>query len=261
MIGVFDSGLGGLTAVKEIRKLLPGEDIIYFGDTGRIPYGTKSPQTIKKYAMQDMRFLASHNIDAAVAACGTVSSTALDLLRASFDLPIIGVVEGASDAAIKETKNGRIAVIGTGATVASRSYEKYIKNIAPGVEIKAVACPLFVSLVESGFIGRDDQVLRLVCERYLSEIREWGADTLILGCTHYPIIEGAIADALPGVKLINTGREAARRLCGIVGEGGKESGKVSYYVSDDPESFEKTASLFLDTEIGGSVEKINIEEY
>ncbi len=264
MIGIFDSGLGGLTALKEIRKIMPDEDIVYFGDTGRVPYGTKSSDTIKKYSNQDMRFLMSHKIDAAVAACGTVSSTALDELHASFDIPIVGVVEGASERAAQLTKNGKVGVIGTTATVASRSYEKYIKKINPNIEVSAYACPLFVPLVENGVISRDDEVLKLVCRRYLEPIREQGIDTLILGCTHYPIIKDAIADALPGVALVNTGAEAALKLCRVMdykpGESGK-IGRTEYYVSDTVDGFAKTASVFLETEITEDVKKINIEEY
>ena len=266
MIGIFDSGLGGLTALREIRRLFPMQELIYFGDTGRVPYGSRSRETILKYAMQDMRFLTSFPAEAIVVACGTVSTTALPFLRKAFDIPVIGVVEGAAEAAVKSTRSGKIAVIGTAATVRTEAFPKAIHALMPDAEVTSKACPLFVPLVENGFIGSDDEVTKLVCRRYLEPIRETGCDTLILGCTHYPIIAPVIAQALPGVTLINTGLEAAHRLCKLLDrtsfpESSSALAPVRYYVSDDPDMFVRTASVFLGGTLDGPVEKIEIEAY
>ena len=170
-IGVFDSGIGGLTTVKELEKRLPHEDIIYFGDTGRVPYGTRSEETIIRYARQDVRFLRRFDIKAVIIACGTASSVALNDLKQSFDLPVIGVVEGAAYAAARAAKNKRIGVIGTNAAIQSGAYHRKLKEIDADIEIVSKACPLFVPLVENGRISRDDTVLKLIIEEYLSEIR------------------------------------------------------------------------------------------
>lgn len=264
MIGIFDSGLGGLTALKEIRKLLPHEDIVYFGDTGRVPYGTKSRDTIVRYAMQDVRFLSQFSPKAVLVACGTVSSGAMTELHESFDTPIIGVVEATAQAAADATKNGKIGVIGTSATIKSGSYTKWLKEINSSLEITEQACPLFVSLVENGFIEDGDEITHLTCEKYLAPIRDAGCDTLILGCTHYPIIAHEIARTLPGVTLISSGRESARMLAhelevrGLLGGG---EGKAVYYVSDDTEGFSKNARIFLGEDIDGDVHFADIGKY
>ena len=260
MIGIFDSGLGGLTAVKEIRRLTPGEELVYFGDTGRVPYGTRSAETIVRYAEQDAAFLCSQKVDAIVVACGTVSTTALAHLQTTLPIPVIGVVEPSAEAAVKATKNGRIAVIGTAATIRSGAFERALKALSPAVEITTQACPLFVPLVESGFTAPDCEITRLACEHYLAPIRESGADTLILGCTHYPIIAPIIASVLPEVTLINSGAEAARKAVSLLGR--KEgSAAARYYVSDDPALFIGSASLFLGEKLDGKVEKIDIGSY
>lgn len=260
MIGIFDSGLGGLTAVKEIRRLTPGEELIYFGDTGRVPYGTRSAETILRYAEQDAAFLCSQKVDAIVVACGTVSTTALSHLQKTLTVPVIGVVEPSAEAAVKTAKNGKIAVIGTAATIRSGAFERALKALAPSLEITTQACPLFVPLVESGFTAPDCEITRLACEHYLSPIKESGADTLILGCTHYPIIAPIIEKVLPGVTLISSGAEAAKKAVALLGR--KEgSGSARYYVSDDPALFTASASLFLGEELTGKVEKIDIGAY
>lgn len=266
MIGIFDSGLGGLSALKEVRRLLPSEDIMYFGDTGRVPYGSRSKETIIKYALQDMGFLASHSVDAVMVACGTVSANALDILRERHpDIPIIGVIDAGVSAAAKATKNGVIGVIGTLSTVASRTFETRLHAIDPNLRVISAACPLFVPLVENGFVDPDDEITRLTAERYLEDIRKAGADTVILGCTHYPIISPAIAKVLPGVKLINVGAAAANELRDIVTSrkviDPSHNGKVEYYVSDEPQGFEATASVFLGEEIRDKVVRIDIEKY
>lgn len=260
MIGVFDSGMGGLTAIKQIVKMMPGEDIVYFGDTGRVPYGTRSKDTIIKYACQDVRFLLSKKVDAVLIACGTVSANAIDVLREQFDVPIFGVVEAACEKAVELTQNGRIAIIGTNATVKSGAYHNYIKSICPDMETVSTPCPLFVPLVENGFTDADNEITRLTCEYYLADIKQSGADTLILGCTHYPIIAPVISKVLPGVSLVNTGAQAAVRLFESIGSKGGE-GRIEYYVSDDTASFKSAAELFLEMPVGENVFRVDIEKF
>lgn len=265
MIGIFDSGLGGLSALKEVRRLLPDEDIIYFGDTGRVPYGSRSKTTIIKYALQDMNFLMSHHIDAVLVACGTVSSNAMEALRQHYpDIPVVGVIDSGARSAVQATKNGIIGISGTAATIASGAYERKLREINPSLTVLPTPCPLFVPLVENGFIDPEDEVTRLVADRYLSHMREAGADTLILGCTHYPIISGSIQRVLPGVKLINVAAAAAEELRDIITQRADRkpgSGKTEYYVSDEPHGFEQIASLFLRQEITDTVTRIDIEKY
>ena len=260
MIGIFDSGLGGLSALKEAQRLMPDADIVYFGDTGRVPYGTRSREIIIKYALQDMRFLLTYPLEAVLVACGTVSSTALDTLRAVYDIPILGVVDHAAEAAVKATKNGTVGVIATGATILSHAFENKIHSISPEIKVVSTACPLLVPLVENGYTDPDDPVTRRVLEDYLVDIKASGADTLILGCTHFPLIAGAIARVLPDVTLINSGAEAARALHKTVGDK-KESGETKYFVSDNPDNFRSLASLFLEEDIGDTTKKIDIEKY
>ncbi len=260
MIGVFDSGMGGLTAIKQIVKMMPQEDIIYFGDTGRVPYGTRSKDTIIKYSCQDVRFLLSKGVDAILIACGTVSANAIDILRSEFDVPIFGVVEAAAEKACELTANGKVGIIGTNATVKSNAYVEHIKGMRPDIETVSTPCPLFVPLVENGFTAPDDEITRLCVERYLCDIKASGADTLILGCTHYPIITPIISKVLPGVNLVNTGAEAAKKLFeNITPTAG--SGRVEYYVSDDVDSFKAAASTFLEMPVGDNVFKVDIEKY
>ena len=264
LLGIFDSGLGGLTALRELRRLLPEEDFIYFGDTGRVPYGTRSHEAIIKYALQDMRFLMSHNVNAVLVACGTVSSTALDALRSQFSIPIIGVVDAAVYAAAAATKNGVVGVIGTGATISAGAFARSMAAAAPSVKLISTACPLFVPLVENGFIDRDNEVTKLVAESYLSDIRKGGADTLILGCTHFPIISPIIESVLPNVTLINSGAEAAAELAKIAWNSGLLShgtGHTEFYVSDEPQGFSHVAAVFLGKDISSETQKIDIDKY
>lgn len=264
MIGVFDSGLGGLTSVRTLENILPNEKIVYFGDTGRVPYGTKSKDTIVKYALQDMRFLLSHPIDAVLVACGTVSSTAIEILRENTDLPVLGVVDPSAKAAANATKNGIVGVIGTGVTIASGSFEKALKEIDPSIKTKATACPLFVPLVENGFITMEDEVTLKVAKDYLGDIKESGADTLILGCTHFPIIADIIASVLPGVTLINSGAEAAKAVRDAMQKDSllrNDGGGCEFFVSDEPYGFERVAKMFLGRDVSGKVKKIDIERY
>lgn len=264
-IGVFDSGLGGLTAVKQISKELPGENIIYFGDTGRVPYGTRSKETIIKYSRNDVNFLVSKDVKVVVIACGTASSVALPVIRGEYQLPIIGVVDATAKAAVEATKNGKIGIIGTPGTIRSGSYETVIKGLLPEVKTYTKACPLFVPLVENGhFEGR---VAELVTEEYLSEIKKEGVDTLILGCTHYPLLKKTISEFMgTEVSLIDAGVEVAKTLKQYFDDNEMASapgniGTSRYYVSDDIEGFETLGGIFLEKKIDGLVEKINIERY
>ena len=258
-IGVFDSGLGGLCAVRELEKLLPKERIIYFGDTGRVPYGTKSEEIIKKYAAQDVRFLLSQNVKAVLAACGTVSSVALDALRDAFDVPVFGVIDGAAERAFSVSKNRKIAVIGTEATINAGVFERRLKE--KGAETLGVSCPLFVPLVECGF-SSDDEITALACEKYLAPIRAFGADTVILGYTHFPIMAEAIGKCLPGVALVNPAKEAVSLLSEemlLRDISARDGGETEYYVSDEPKRFDAVAKIFIGRKI--SAKKIDIEKY
>ena len=269
-VGVFDSGLGGLSAVREIRSLLPQEDLVYFGDTGRVPYGTRSRETIRRYAAQDIRFLLSHaDCKAVVVACGTVSANALDDLRGAYHVPIIGVIDPAVDAAARATRNGKIGVIATPSTIASGAYERALRAKDPSFAVTSQACALFVPLVENGFVDADDPIPYLTAERYLAPIRESGADTLILGCTHYPLLSAVISRVLPAVTLIDTGREAANSLSALLTDNAikndsAEPGISRFYVSDEPQNFACAASRFLglSPEEGlPHVEKVNIASF
>ena len=264
-IGVFDSGLGGLTAVKQIIEELPNENIVYFGDTGRVPYGTRSRETIIKYSKNDVGFLLSKDVKVIVVACGTVSSVALPHIQKMTPVPIIGVVSAASNAAVAATKNKKIGIIGTSGTIKSGAYERYIKSKDPMIETYSKACPLFVPLVENGHF--DTMVAELVTEEYLAGIKENGVDTLILGCTHYPLLKNTIARFMgAGVTLIDAGAEVARELKRLLNEkdlcaGEKPETFYSYYVSDDVDGFEILGGTFLEQTISGKVEKIDIEKY
>lgn len=263
-IGVFDSGLGGLTAVKEIMNLLPNESIVYFGDTGRVPYGTRSKETILKYTRSDIKFLLSHNVKMVVIACGTASSAALPEIKNEFQVPILGVVEAGAKAAVNATRNNKIGIIGTNATIASGAYTKYINEAKPAAKTFERACPLFVPLVENGHF--ESEVTKLVIDEYLSDIRKAGVDTLILGCTHYPLLEKAIGEYMgSSVTLISPGKEAAKFLKIALGDDmlsdGIKERENSYYVSDSVENFEELGGIFLKTKIDGKVSKIDIENY
>lgn len=266
-IAVFDSGLGGLTAVKELRRILPGEDIIFFGDTARVPYGTRSSDTILQYARQDIRFLLGQDVKFLMAACGTVSSTYPTEEAAKLPVPYTGVVSCACRAAAKATRNGRIGVIGTSATIRSGSYEKTLKQMDARYEITARACPLFVPLVENGFFGEHNQVSELVIAQYLEEVKAAGVDTLILGCTHYPLLAPMIGRYMgEEVTLIDVGRETADATrdalaaLDLLAEPGRV-GKAAYYVSDTADSFAANADIFLGQYAGGQVTQIAIDTY
>lgn len=265
-VGVFDSGLGGLTAARKIRSILPSEDIIYFGDTSRVPYGGRSREILLKYARQDVRFLRSFDIKAIVVACGTVSTTCLPQLQAENELPVLGVVEPACRRAVAVSKTRHVGLIATAASVRSGRYEQIIHALDPDVTVTARACPLFVPLVENGYFGADNAVTRLVARDYLKDIRAAGVDTLILGCTHYPLIAPIIADLMgPEVALIDPGRETALAArdalasAGLLREG--RAGTARYYVSDTTESFAQLSDWFLGEYAGGPVTRISVDGY
>jgi len=268
-IGVFDSGLGGLSAVRVLKKILPNERIIYFGDTGRVPYGTRSPETITKYALDDMNFLSSFGIKAALVACGTVSSVALGTLRQTFDVPITGVVEAAAKRACDLSKNKRIALLATPATVKNAAHEKYINKNYKGFSVMGVGCPMFVPLVENGYVGKDCKVTRMIADEYISKLKAFDPDCIILGCTHYPIIRDIILESAKeliseNVEIVDSGEEAAFEIKafleneGLISE--NRSGFVEYYVSDETCGFCESASLFLGESIT-NVTKTDISAY
>lgn len=264
-IGIFDSGLGGLTAVKQIMNELPNENIIYFGDTGRVPYGTRSRETILKYTRGDIRFLQTFDVKVIVIACGTASSAALPMIKNEFDIPIVGVIDAAVYAAVRTTKNKKIGVIGTSGTIKSGEYEKQIKEYDSDMKVYSKACPMFVPLVENGYF--DSPVTKLIVEEYLEDIRNEGVDTLILGCTHYPLLEKVIQEYMGNnVVLINSGAEVAKYLKKKLDDEMSHSTVIDenqyrYYVSDDVSSFEELGGIFLEREINGQVNKIDIEKY
>jgi len=266
-IGVFDSGLGGLTAVHQLMEQLPGEDIIYFGDTGRVPYGSRSHETILKYTRQDINFLMQFDIKAIVIGCNTADTVAGARVQREYDLPICGALRPTAIKAASVTKNGRIGVIGTAATVKARGYDAIIREVNPGAQVKGVACPLLVPFVENHRYRPGDRALELVVEEYLRPLKEWGCDTLVLGCTHYPLLWDVIAASMgPEVTLINSGQEAARQLAETLRRadmlsGNTQPGKCRYYVSDSTEGFAEMASLFLQRGVEDLVEQIDIERY
>ena len=266
-IGVFDSGLGGLTAVRSLRQLLPGENLIYFGDTARVPYGGRSRETLLKYARQDVRFLKSFDLKAIVIACGTVSTTALDTLQQENDLPIVGVVEPTCRRALLVTKNKRIGIIATLASIRSGAYEATLKRLDSEVEVIGKPCPLFVPLVENGRFQRGDIVIETVAREYLEPLKETGIDTLILGCTHYPLLTEIVADIMgPDVTLVSAGEESAfelKRLLKANDLRADESrqGEAEFFVSDRAEDFERIASVFLQEDLRRAARRIDIDQY
>lgn len=266
-IGVFDSGLGGLTAVREITALLPGEDIIYFGDTGRVPYGSRSRETIIHYARQDVAFLRSFDLKAIVIACGTVSSTALEVLERENSIPILGVVAPSAQAAAEASRNGIIGLIGTQATIRAGAYDRYIRALRPGARLVENACPLFVPLVENGRFRPGDPVAELVAREYLAPLKQAGVDTLVLGCTHYPLLQEVIAGEMgPEVTLIDSGAQSARAALRLLAaqdslNSPDHTGTCRYFVSDTVDSFEELASIFLGRDVAGEVAQVDITRY
>jgi glutamate racemase len=262
-IGVFDSGIGGLTVVKSLNTFLPSESIIYFGDTARVPYGSKSNSTVIEYSLQNAKFLSQKNVKLIVVACNTASSIALDVLREKFNIPVIGMIEPGAKAALKATKNGNIGVIGTESTVSNKAYSKALSRMNPELKVTEKACPLFVPLAEEGWINH--KATKLVAEEYLTELKESGIDTLILGCTHYPILKDIIQEVVGNdVALIDSGSAASDEVENYLnGRGIKNTsnnlGFHEYYVSDVPKKFKTIAERFLGKEIE-NINKVDLEE-
>ena len=264
-IGVFDSGLGGLTAARRLISLMPNENIIYFGDTGRVPYGTRSRDTIFRYATQDVNFLRTFDLKAIVIACGTVSSIALDTLQE--DLPIFGVVVPTAQKAVQVTRNHRIGIIATPATIRTGAYERIIRKENPDVTLIAKPCSLFVPLVEAGRTRPGDVVIETIVSEYLQPLKDAGVDTLVLGCTHYPLLTDVIGNFMgPEVRLLDSGAEVAEQLTGYLDRhdlraDANRVGQYRWYVSDSVESFHDLASIFLGREVTEPVEQVAIENY
>ncbi len=266
-IGVFDSGVGGLTVVREIIRQIPNEKIIYFGDTARVPYGNKSRETVIRFSQQIMRFLNTFDVKTIVVACNTASAYALDTLERDSNIPVIGVVKPGARLAAQVTKNGRIGVIATEATIGSRIYSQYIQELNQEVTIYGKACPLFVPLVEEGLL--EDPVTDEIARRYLTELIDIDIDTLILGCTHYPLIRSTLGRIMgPGVTLVNPAYETARELKSMLagmnllsGESPKlGENKYQFFVSDKAEKFVVFANSIIKYGIL-SAKTIHIETY
>ncbi len=266
-VGVFDSGVGGLTVAGEIMRQLPKERITYFGDTARVPYGTKSKDTIIRYSRQIIHFLKTRGVKAIVAACNTASALALEELRPEVDVPVIGVVEPGARAAAAATVNGRIGVIGTEGTINSGIYTQYLQRLYPKSQVIGKACPLFVSLVEEGWLR--DEITTMVARRYLEELRQSGIDTLILGCTHYPLLRPTVADIMgKDVTLVNPAYETAVSLRELLWEKGlanegydkNRENPYEFFVSDAADRFKRIGNSILPVDIS-NIRQIQIEDY
>lgn len=266
-VGVFDSGIGGLTVVREIMRQIPNEKIIYFGDTARVPYGSKSKDTVTRFSRQIVRFLQTHHVKTIVIACNTASAYALEELEKEIDIPIIGVVKPGARAASEVTRNGKIGVIATSATISSHIYNQYIEEINPKAMIFEKACPLFVPLVEEGLWV--DPVTDEIAKRYLSELIDLDIDTLILGCTHYPLIRSTLGRIVgQEVTLVNPAYETAIELRSLLKEKGLLNEKppvlgenqYQFYVSDTAEKFQIFANSIIKYGIL-SAKTVNIEQY
>jgi glutamate racemase len=254
-IGVFDSGLGGLTAVRELFRVLPAESIVYFGDTARLPYGSKSRDTVTRFSLEIASFLVRQNVKCLLVACNTASSFALGTLAARLDIPVMGVIDPAVEAAVAASPHGRIGVIGTLGTIGSRAYPDAIARSAPGASVLSRACPLFVPLIEEGWI--DHEVTRAVAREYLRELSSARLESLILACTHYPLLAPLVSEIVgPGVALVDSGATAARALAQHLGQrGGLAEGSPShrFFLSDEPSSFRRIAQAFLGRELPPTV--------
>ncbi|MGN0323078.1 MAG: glutamate racemase [Oliverpabstia sp.] len=265
-IGVFDSGIGGLTVAREIMRNLPSEKIVYFGDTARLPYGSKSKDTIIRYSRQIVRFLQSRKVKAIVVACNTASALALDTLEKEIDIPIIGVVKPGARVAAQATESKRVGVIATEATIRSGLYTKLIQEIDPEISVIGKPCPLFVPLVEEGW--RKDPITEMIARRYLEVLQEQDIDTLILGCTHYPLLRKLIGDIMGDkVRLVNPAYETSMVLKKLLEDqhmenlgGTKEEFPYRFYVSDAAEKFKEFANSILPYDVKRT-KQINLEEY
>jgi glutamate racemase len=252
-IAIFDSGFGGLTAMRHIRALLPQENIIYFGDTARLPYGNKSPETLFNYCVENVSFLLEQQIKVLVIACHTACTTALGRLKDRYPIPIIGIMEQGIEEVVQSTRTQKIAIIGTRTTIASHVYQQCIREKLPSAEIHAIACPLFVPLVEEGFC--DHPIAALIVKEYFSPLQNSGIDTLLLGCTHYPLLQSLIRKELgDAVVLIDPAIGCAEKTRQLLVDHallntGQESPQYTFYVSDDPEKFRVLGQTFLNCPI------------
>jgi len=248
-IGVFDSGVGGLTVFRALERALPGEALVYLGDTARVPYGTRSRETVVRYALEAERFLAGYDVKMLVVACNTASSVAMGELRAGSRVPIHGVIGPGARRAAHETRNGRIGVIGTRATVGSEAYPTAIRALLPDAEVTSLACPLFVPLAEEGWT--DNDVARRTAESYLAPLRERGIDTLVLGCTHYPLLRGVISEAMgAAVRIVDSAETVAAEIREHVERheiepAGARGDRHRFFVTDAPAQFQTVAERFL----------------
>ena len=261
-IGIFDSGLGGLTVAKEIFKQLPYEDVIYFGDTARVPYGNKSKKTITKFSLENADFLKKHNVKLIVVACNTACSLSLQALKKKIDIPIVGVIEPAVKKAIQISKNGKIGIIGTNSTINSKAYDKKINKIDKAMQVSSKSCPLFVPLVEEGWLNKD--ITYKIANTYLDCFKKRNVDTLILACTHYPLLKKVISTIMgPKVKLVDSASEVAKVVKLVLNEDNalrknKRIARYSYYVSDEPLKFANIGAKFLGRSIN-KVKRVNNE--
>jgi len=251
-IGVFDSGIGGLTVLKELLDHLPGESFVYYGDTARVPYGTKSGDTVRRFSQENVRFLLGRGVKSIVVACNTASAEALPMLQREFDVPIVGVIEPGVRAAVAASASGKIGVIGTAGTIRSGAYQAGISLHRDGAEVTAAPCPLFVPLAEEGWV--DHAVTEMVASEYLREFRDHGIDTLVLGCTHYPLLKTVIGRVMgPSVGLVDSAVETAREMERIIHSedivGGNGNGDFSVVLSDTSPTFEDIARRFLGRDI------------
>lgn len=247
-IGVFDSGVGGLTVVKELMKQLPNENLVYFGDTARVPYGIKSKETVIRFSIENILFLLKHDVKLICVACNTASSVALPVIKNNFKVPVMGVITPGVREAVYATKNKRIGVIGTKGTINSRAYEIEIEQLDPDIKVTVAACPLFVPFVEEGWHSGD--VVKKVARKYLEPLRRAGVDTLILGCTHYPLLKPVIKNVMgPKVTLIDSAKQVAIEVKNILASEGLlnkgNHGRQEFFVSDNPEWFSGLAKKFL----------------
>jgi glutamate racemase len=263
-IGIFDSGIGGLTVTREVFRLLPNENVVYFGDTGRYPYGPRSPEIVRKFARQDVNFLLEQGVKFIVVACNTASSLALDYIKRIYNIPMLGVLEPGARGAVERTRSNRIGVIGTSGTISSTAYEKSLRSLNGSLKIYSRACPLFVALAEEGYV--DQPATKLIAEDYLSEIRTKKIDVLILGCTHYPLLKKPIATVMgKNVQLVDSAEETARATrqtltnLGLLNDS-RSPGRRHFFVSDSPGKFKKMGQLFLGQRIG-KVGLVDINSY
>ena len=257
-IGIFDSGIGGLTVLKEVSSRLPFENIIYLGDTARVPYGIRSPETVIRYSFECTGFLLKQNIKLLVVACNTVSAISLREIRERVSVPVIGVIDPGARAAVGATKNKKIGIIGTETTIKSSAYSKAINAMADDIEVYGFACPLFVPLVEEGWT--DGVIARMVAERYLQDVRDKGADTLVLGCTHYPLLKDVIQEVMGSVRLVDSAVETAVAVEQLLVRKGMQAQKETaearrFFVTDSPEKFISVGERFLKTKID-NIEKV-----